>query len=154
MIKLADVYIKVSTSKEIKQTFNDFFKANKDSFITKSNMFRMMVFNLPMLVHENFIVDPEKEKLEKELQKANLKIEQLEKRLELEKLNSKKDMTVNSSEELADKLNNMSKQLTEIINQNNSQKEMANKLNDIETMLTEIVNQKTPEKPEKFNFKF
>lgn len=154
MIKLADVYIKVSTSKEIKQTFNDFFKANKDSFITKSNMFRMMVFNLPMLVHENFIVDPEKEKLEKELQKANLKIEQLEKRLELEKLNSKKNMTANSSEEITSQLKNMETQLTEIINQNNSQKEMANKLNDIETILTEIVNQKTPEKPEKFNFKF
>ena len=149
-----ETYVKVTTSKEIKQKFDEFFKTNKEIFITKSNMFRMMVFNLPTLTHENFIVDPEKEKLQKELQKANLKIEQLEKRLELEKLNSKKNMTANSSEELADKLNNMSKQLTEIINQNNSQKEMANKLNDIETMLTEIVNQKTPEKPEKFNFKF
>ncbi|WP_282709615.1 hypothetical protein [Ligilactobacillus sp. Marseille-Q7487] len=96
-------YIKVFVQSETKKAFNDFFEANKSLFGTKANMFRVMIANLPrLLTHENFIVDPEKEKLQKELQKANLKIEQLE------KLNS------TNSKELTDKLNKIEVMITEI----------------------------------------
>lgn len=119
-------YIKVFVQSETKKAFNDFFEANKSLFGTKANMFRVMIANLPTLTQmDNKIVDSEKQKLEKELQKANLKIEQLE------KLNS------TNSEELTDKLDRIEIMVSKIYE------------SDLVTL-----NKTESEKTEKFNFKF
>lgn len=119
-------YIKVFVKNETKKAFNDFFEANKSLFGTKANMFRVMIANLPTLAQmDNKIVDSEKQKLEKELQKANLKIEQLE------KLNS------TNSEELTDKLDRIEIIVSKIYE------------SDLVTL-----NKTESEKTEKFNFKF
>lgn len=118
-------YIKVFVQSETKKAFNDFFEANKSLFGTKANMFRVMIANLPRLLEHENIVDSEKQKLEKELQKANLKIEQLE------KLNS------TNSEELTDKLDRIEIMVSKIYE------------SDLVTL-----NKTESEKTEKFNFKF
>lgn len=118
-------YIKVFVKNETKKAFNDFFEANKSLFGTKANMFRVMIANLPRLLEHENIVDSEKQKLEKELQKANLKIEQLE------KLNS------TNSEELTDKLDRIEIMVSKIYE------------SDLVTL-----NKTESEKTEKFNFKF
>lgn len=119
-------YIKVFVQSETKKAFNDFFEANKSLFGTKANMFRVMIANLPTLTQmDNKIVDSEKQKLEKELQKANLKVEQLE------KLNS------TNSEELTDKLDRIEIMVSKIYE------------SDLVTL-----NKTESEKTEKFNFKF
>lgn len=119
-------YIKVFVKNETKKAFNDFFEANKSLFGTKANMFRVMIANLPTLTQmDNKIVDSEKQKLEKELQKANFKIEQLE------KLNS------TNSEELTDKLDRIEIMVSKIYE------------SDLVTL-----NKTESEKTEKFNFKF
>ena len=118
-------YIKVFVKNETKKAFNDFFEANKSLFGTKANMFRVMIANLPRLFEHENIVDSEKQKLEKELQKANFKIEQLE------KLNS------TNSEELTDKLDRIEIMVSKIYE------------SDLVTL-----NKTDSEKTEKFNFKF
>lgn len=119
-------YIKVFVQSETKKAFNDFFEANKSLFGTKANMFRVMIANLPRLLEHENIVDSEKEKLQKELQKANLKIEQLE------KLNSTK---------LTDKLNKIEVMITEIYS------------SDL-VKLNKTTSEKNTKKPERFNIRF
>ena len=123
-------YIKVFVKNETKKAFNDFFEANKSLFGTKANMFRVMIANLPTLTQmDNKIIDSEKQKLEKELQKANFKIEQLE------KLNS------TNSKELTDKLNKIEVMITEIYS------------SDL-VKLNKTTSEKNTKKPERFNIRF
>lgn len=117
-------YIKVFVKNETKKAFNDFFEANKSLFGTKANMFRVMIANLPRLFEHENIVDSEKQKLEKELQKANFKIEQLE------KLNS------TNSEELTDKLDRIEIMVSKIYE------------SDLVTL------EKNTKKPERFDIRF
>lgn len=83
-------YFKVSATEDVKEKFNKCFEVNKSVFQTKSNMFRYVVSNLPMLTkaNQNFR-DPEKEELAKNLEEAKLKISELETIIELQNSNLK-----------------------------------------------------------------
>ena len=66
-------YLQISTTKETRRIFNEYFEKNKEYFGTKASMFRFMVYNLDILAKFNSkIVNPEKKKLEKERAMYNL----------------------------------------------------------------------------------
>lgn len=75
-------YLQISTTKETRRIFNEYFEKNKEYFGTKATMFRFMVYNLDILTKFNSkIVNPEKKKLEKELREAKEKIMEYELKL-------------------------------------------------------------------------
>lgn len=112
-------FVKLYTSEAVKKEFEEFYELNKEEFQTKTNFFRRIVENLPLLAKKNSeIKDTNVIRLKEEIRRMEEKIVDLQSQLDekdLKLIENNSDISEGKNNLFQDQLNRIEEMLASVL---------------------------------------